>query len=176
MAQPHELRSFDYVNHSYADVAAALRARGNEIFARATAGATDRAKQLATTLRVHIAGLEVGAPISLDITHVEEEPTETSAGPILHMKLEWSAARNPTWFPVMEATLDAYALAHDETQLDFHGHYRAPFGVLGQMVDAVVGHRVAEASVHRFVQDVARFLRDELGKRKAAGQSVTASS
>ena len=176
MAQHHELRAFDYVNHPYADVAAALRAHGDEIFARATAGATDRAKQLATTLRVHIAGLEVGAPITLNIVHVDEEPTDTSAGPTLHMKLEWSAARNPAWFPVMEAMRDVYALSNDETQLDFHGFYRPPLGLLGQVLDAVVGHRVAEASVHRFVQDVARFLRDELGKRKSARHSVSSSS
>ena len=175
MAQSHELRSFDYVNRPYAEVAAALRARGDEIFARATAGATDRAKELATTLRVQIAGVEVGTPITLDIVHVDEEPTDTSAGPTLHMKLEWSAKHNPVWFPVMDARLDVYALSSEETQLDFHGFYRAPFGVLGQVLDAVAGHRVAEASVHRFVQDLARFLRDELGKRKEAGQRLSAS-
>jgi hypothetical protein len=36
-------------------------------------------------------------------------------------------------------------------------------------VDALVGRRIAEASVHRFVSDVARYLRDTLGKAEAGG-------
>jgi hypothetical protein len=62
-------------------------------------------------------------------------------------------------------------LSSEETQLDLHGFYLAPFGVLGGAFDALAGHRVAEASVRRFVEDVARYLREDLGKRKAAAQS-----
>jgi hypothetical protein len=49
-----------------------------------------------------------------------------------------------------------------ETQLDFSGIYEPPFGVLGKAVDAVAGYRIAEVSVHRFVSDVAAYLRQTL--------------
>ena len=39
-------------------------------------------------------------------------------------------------------------------------------GVLGTALDAVVGHRVAEASVLRFVQAVAEHLRQTLSAAK----------
>ncbi len=32
-------------------------------------------------------------------------------------------------------------------------------------MNAIVGHRIAEASVHRFVTDVARYLREHLTSR-----------
>ena len=70
----------------------------------------------------------------------------------------------PRLFPFMKAELSIYPLTATETQLDFLGSYEAPFGVLGGAVDAVVGHRIAEASVHRFIKDVAAYLRTELSK------------
>jgi hypothetical protein len=173
MAQQHELRSFDYVNHPYAQVAAALRARADEIFARATAAATSRAQSLATTLRFEIAGVEIGKQISIDVVNVGEIENDPSGSPMLRMKLTWRATRNPTLFPSMEANLDVYPLSSEETQLDLHGFYVAPLGVLGGALDAIAGHRVAEASVRRFVEDVARYLREDLGRRRPSVEAGT---
>jgi len=53
-------------------------------------------------------------------------------------------------------------LTGSETQLDFSGHYEPPLGVFGSAVDAVVGNRVADASVHRFVTEFAEYLRTTL--------------
>jgi hypothetical protein len=63
----------------------------------------------------------------------------------------------------MRAELSVYPLTATETQLDFAGRYEPPLGALGSAMDAMVGHRIAEASVHRFLQDVAAYLRRELG-------------
>jgi hypothetical protein len=38
-------------------------------------------------------------------------------------------------------------------------------GVLGTAIDAVVGHRIAEASVHRFVRAVVERLRQDLAHK-----------
>jgi len=62
----------------------------------------------------------------------------------------------------MNARLSVYALTARETQLDFLGQYEPPLGLLGGAMDAVVGHRIAEASVHRLVSDVARYLRQAM--------------
>ena len=75
------------------------------------------------------------------------------------MRLEWQSARAPRWFPLMKAELAIYPLTATETQLDFLGHYEPPLGWLGSAIDAAVGHRIAEAAVHRFVVDVADYLR-----------------
>jgi hypothetical protein len=59
----------------------------------------------------------------------------------------------------MEATLDLYALGPGETQLDFQGEYQPPLGAVGAAIDAVIGHRIAEAAIHRFVAEIAERLR-----------------
>jgi hypothetical protein len=62
----------------------------------------------------------------------------------------------------MSAELSVYPLTSTETQLDFLGHYEPPLSVLGGAIDAMVGHRIAEASVHRFIADIAQYLRHHL--------------
>jgi hypothetical protein len=62
----------------------------------------------------------------------------------------------------MNGELSIYPLTATETQLDFVGLYEPPLGALGKAVNAIVGHRIAEVSVHRFVNDVAEHLRQVL--------------
>ncbi len=163
MAQPHELRAYDYVNRPYAIVRDALRADLGGIFARATKGASGRANELAASLHVELGALDVGADVAIHVVSV----VETADGPVGHVpttviKLEWKAARAAAIFPAMQADLSIYALSKDETQLDLHGLYRPPLGAIGNALDSLVGHRIAEASVHRFVTDIATLLRTEL--------------
>ena len=61
----------------------------------------------------------------------------------------------------MNAELMAYPLSATETQVDLRGHYDPPLGVLGDAIDMAIGHRVAEAAVHRFVSAVAERLREK---------------
>jgi len=162
MSERREVRAFDYVNHPYERVREALTKSPEEVFRSATRAATDRVRSLAAELRVNLGGIEVGAEIDisvLDVTEVEKGPT---SGPATRLRLEWEAARHKRLFPLMTGTLSAYRLTATETQLDFSGTYDPPLGPLGEALDAMAMNRVAEASVHRFVQDVSHYLRDAL--------------
>ena len=55
-----------------------------------------------------------------------------------------------------------YPLTATETQLDFLGFYEPPLGALGKAMNAIGGHRIADVTVHRFVSDVAGFLRQAI--------------
>jgi len=70
---------------------------------------------------------------------------------------------SPRLFPLMKGELSIYPLTSTETQLDFSGEYEPPLGALGKTMNAIVLHRVAEASVHRFINDVAGYPRKTLG-------------
>jgi hypothetical protein len=63
-----------------------------------------------------------------------------------------------------ELGADDRPLTATETHLDFLGRYDPPLGVVGDAMDALVGRRIAEASVHRFIGDLARYLREELAR------------
>jgi hypothetical protein len=153
-----EIRSFDYVNLPYERVRAALSKNALDVFRAATKAAAGRTHSLASALRVEIAGIEFAKEIEISTQETREPPGAS----ITRLHLDWKAASSPGLFPLMKAELSIYPLTATETQLDFSGRYEPPLGWLGTAVDAVVGHRIAEASVHRFVSEVAHYLRKEL--------------
>ena len=163
MAKPHELRCYDYVNRPYVVVRDALRADLGGIFERATKSATGRAHALAANLKVDLGALEVGTDVVIEVLGVEERD-EGPAGrtPTTFIDLRWNAARAAALFPSMQAQLIVYPLSRDETQIELHGRYVPPLGGVGSALDSLIGHRIADASVHRFVTDVASLLRSEL--------------
>jgi len=162
MSQRREIRSYDYVNHPYKEVRAGLATNPAKVFKAATRAAASRAEALAASLRINLGGIEVGTEIALAIGKIEETGQSTNSSRITRIPIEWEAANRPHLFPLMSAVLSVYALTATETQLDFLGRYDPPLGALGNMIDAVAGHKLAEAAVHRFVADLANYLRQAL--------------
>ena len=162
MNKGRKIRCFDYVNRPYDKVCEALRGNTLEVFSAATKAAATRAESVASTLHVNLGGFEVGADIAISVKNIEEEPAKARTGPVTHLQFEWEAAKSPRLFPFMQADLRVYPLTKSETQLDLAGNYDPPMGPLGTALDAIVGKRIAEASVHRFMKDVAEYLRTNL--------------
>ena len=164
MSTGREIRSYDYVNHPYYRVRDVLQQNALAVFQSATKAAASRAESVAAELRVDFAGLGVKADIKILIKGVEEEAADDTSGPSTKLLLEWEAATLPRLFPLMQGELAVYPLTSTETQLDFCGTYEPPFGAVGKTMNAIAGHRIAEASVHRFVSDVAGYLRHAVSK------------
>jgi hypothetical protein len=155
MAQ--QVRCYEYVNRPYPEVHAALAKSALEIFQRATRTAAERASAIGAELHAKVGAIEVGRDVDIQVTSVEE--TKLYGSPATQVRLTWSATKHAGLFPTMTATLNAFALSKGETQLELDGTYEPPLGVVGQALDAMALHRIAEASVLRFVQDIAGFLR-----------------
>jgi hypothetical protein len=162
MGKGREICCYDYVNHAYEQVRNALSRDAPAVFQAATKSAASRAQSIASELRVDVGGVGLEADIIIVVTKIEEKASEALGAPVTHLHLEWEAARMPSLFPLMKAELSIYPLTRTETQLDFAGLYEPPLGAVGNAVNAIAGHRIAEVSVHRFVSDVAEHLRRTL--------------
>ena len=164
MSSPPEIRYFDYVNAGYEQVRDILRRDALAVCRAATKTAAARAASLASELHVNIGGFEIGTDINITLAEVEERPADVKSPRTTTFALEWEAARRPRLFPFMHAKLVVYPLTATETQLELMSRYDPPLGVVGAALDALVGHRIADASVHRFLSEVAAHLRLTLGK------------
>ncbi len=162
MSNSREIHCYDYVNHPYERVRGALTKDAPAVFQSATKAAASRARSVASELRVDIGGVAVEADIKISVKNIEEKSSEAMSAPVTRLQLEWEAATMPNLFPLMKAELSIYPLTATETQLDFLGVYEPPLGALGKALNAIVGHRIAEASVHRFVSEVAGYLRQAI--------------
>jgi hypothetical protein len=161
MSAGREIRSYDYVSRPYERVRDALKQNALTVFQSATKAAASRAQSIAAELHVDFGGIGLKADINIVVKKIEENVVATS-GPTTRLLLEWEAATAPRLFPLMKGELSVYPLTATETQLDFSGLYEPPFGAVGKTMNAVVGHRIAEVSVHRFVSDVAAYLQQTL--------------
>ena len=148
MTRDKTIRVYDYINHPYEKVRQKLSAEALEVFRSATKVAALRAKSVASELHVNFAGIEVGTDISISIKSVEDEPKTVSSPPLTRIRLEWESAKLPRLFPFMRAELSVYPLTATETQLDLSGHYEPPFGVVGNVIDSVLGHRIADLRIN----------------------------
>jgi hypothetical protein len=158
-----ELHCYEYVNRPFDDVRDALINDAVGVFERATQTATSRARALVSSLKVEVAGLEIGKNVVIKVTAVQPKVGYTRlASDAVKLELEWQAETNSALFPSMRATLLAYPLSSTETQLDLLGRYEPPGGIFGSAADMLLGHRVAAAAVHRFLDEVASRLRQEL--------------
>ena len=162
MSTGREIRSYDYVNRPYERVRDALRQNALTVFRSATKSAAARAQSVAAELHVDFGGIGVKTDINISVKNIEEKIVDATSTPTTRLLLEWEAATVPGLFPVMKGELSVYPLTSTETQLDFSGFYEPPFGAVGRTMNAILGHRIAEVSVHRFISDVAGYLRQAL--------------
>ena len=162
MSKGRKIRCYDYVNHPYEQVRDALRRDALTVFQSATKAAASRAQSIAAELHVDIGGMGIKTDIRISVKNVEEKVLDARSTPATRLLLEWEAATMPRLFPLMKGELSIYPLTATETQLDFSGLYEPPFGAAGKVMNAIVGHRIAEVSIHRFISDVAGYLRQAL--------------
>ncbi len=162
MSTGRQIRSYDYVNHPYERVRDTLKQNAVAVFQSATMAAASRAESVAAELHVDFAGVGLKADIKIVVKGIEEKPADVTSSASTRLILEWEASALPRLFPLMQGELSIYPLTGTETQLDFSGIYEPPFGALGKTMNAIVGHRIAEVSVHRFVGDIAAYLRQTL--------------
>jgi len=105
--------------------------RGEELFARIGGGEGKMAKTVQ---------LELGEPISGD--------TQVT------FPVSWWATGTPFLFPVMDAELALSSMGPELTQVTLQGTYKPPIGPVGKVLDTLLLHRFAEASVKDFVDRV----------------------
>jgi hypothetical protein len=164
MSEPRKLRCYQYVDRTYTQVRALLCGQPLEVLQKATTSAAARAKSVAANLKVDLGGIEIGVDVRPHVVHIRDEEGVAGLSPVTHVRLNWEAARAPALFPLMRAELSLWPLSSTETQLEIEGAYQPPLGALGNAIDALVGHRIAEASVHSFLEDVVEQIRREIPK------------
>jgi hypothetical protein len=80
--------------------------------------------------------------------------------------LTWRATGAPALFPVFSGDVEVAPIGDGQTVVSIWGQYDPPLGALGDALDRFGLHRIAEASVRAFLQ--------ELAQSFAVGAAVTA--
>jgi hypothetical protein len=81
--------------------------------------------------------------------------------------LTWRATGSQGIFPVLRADLEVAALSPQITHLTLRGSYEPPLGAVGQRLDGLLLHRVAEATIRSFMRRLAESLADTVANEGA---------
>jgi hypothetical protein len=155
-----EVNYYGYVERPYASVRTLLLRDPEQLLQRATASGARRAEGVYAEIRTGGA-LKMSMDVAVHVDRAYDgEPVDGQAElTSTHLDLSWKAASAPALFPLMHAKLSAWPVTPMETQISIEGHYEPPLGLVGAAVDAVIGHRLAQASVQRFLDDVVEYVR-----------------
>ncbi|HLI15619.1 MAG TPA: hypothetical protein VKV23_06165 [Acidimicrobiales bacterium] len=99
-------------------------------------------------------------------------PSPQPAGDAI--SLRWRAARLASSFPEMEADLQVRPEGEGRTRLVLDGRYRPPLGLLGLVIDRLVGRYVATAIARHFVEQLARHVERSADNGPSAGAGSSA--
>jgi hypothetical protein len=81
--------------------------------------------------------------------------------------VSWVATGAPGLFPRLDGELVVSEVGDELTQIVFRGSYDPPLGGVGEALDRVVLHRLAEATVKRFVDGVITAVSDRIVQEAA---------
>lgn len=87
-------------------------------------------------------------------SQVRVGPATTTDDKLLR-SVAWQSATKERFVPVLHADVELVGMPGSGCQLSMMGSYRPPLSVVGEAGDRLVGHRIAEACVRRFLLDVA---------------------
>lgn len=152
-----QLRAYAYVDVPF-DLASRLFAENAQaVLQHATDDVAEEAGNLSRTLRVNVGGFDVAKDVEVRVGEFDPAQLTRSSVPIT-----WRAERGRLLFPTLEARLDIVAISLDPalTMVELSGTYDPPMGAIGAGADRLLLHRLAEATVYRFVHDIAMGLRD----------------
>ena len=107
-------------------------------------------------LDLEVAGIHVGKEANVEVgdyTYVE------GLIPMGRLQIRWVPADGSTFVPEIHSALEIEAIDEKRTMVSLLAWYDPPFGALGRLVDRVAMHRVADAVMRHYFDE----LIDELG-------------
>jgi hypothetical protein len=103
--------------------------------------------EITTSLEFPVVGINVVKEVVLNIGEYADLPGRIPMG---RLELRWEPADTTTLFPLIEADLEVEPIDAERTMVSLLGLYQPPLGKLGEAVDRILLHRLAEAAFDRF--------------------------
>ena len=130
--------------------------------------AQERGDGLLTEVGVGPLGTRIRRRVTIRLGAPVRFPSMTS------LPLTWEPVGLEGLLPRLDANLELGSLGQDRTQLAISARYRPPLSVVGQAIDRVLLHRVAEATLKDFLDRVGPTITDQSladDRRQVAGQA-----
>ena len=113
---------------------------------------TSPSKWFPKSVGIHVAGVPVRKRVNVEFG----EPVRTSTWAVI--PISWKPTFAGKLLPVMNGKVDVSPVSKDETRLTVSGMYEPPLGRIGEQLDEVLMHNVAEGTVRELAEQIAERL------------------
>jgi hypothetical protein len=120
--------------------------------------ADDRGRRLLIDVGVGSVVGRIGKQVELEVGAPARLPSRTI------VPLTWKATGPTVLFPGLAGDLEVASLGPEHTQLSLSASYRPPLGQVGELVDRVLLHRLAEATIKDFLDRLGAALGDGVAR------------
>lgn len=117
-----------------------------------------------------VAGLRV--PVAKEAWFQVGKPQEVGAELLIPIRVESTTV--PELFPSLDGEIELAAVGNELTQITLKGTYRPPLGAFGRVANRFLLHRLAEASIKHFLDDLAASIEDALETRSEQTNTLSA--
>ena len=151
---PRELHHTAYARRPYAEICDEVAADPKGVIAAAADAAVRHANQLVANVDAAMAFFAPLDEVDIDVQSLRRKGNHHS-----WLYFTWTADPDRRLLPNVDAQLDLVPLvpAGPEalTVLSIHGHYMPPPSMFASMEEAVLGRRIVDAAMHRFLNHLA---------------------
>jgi hypothetical protein len=116
---------------------------------------------------------KVGLPGKAQARHDVRMRYEILDGADGHSVINLTWDPDDRFVPSFAGTLSGESLEDGKSHLTLAGKYDPPFGPMGAVFDAILGHRIAAATAQTFLQDIKQFVESDY--QLAASTSLASS-
>ncbi len=137
---------------AFDDAIEVLTTRPEQLLQEATDASAAHGDAVTGELVVDLGGFQLARDVAIQVGTPRPVEVLRSVLP-----LRWRAAEGHVLFPAAEANLELSALSlhPPRVQVTVSGTYDPPLGIVGELLDRAIAHRIAAAVVQRFVDEVA---------------------
>ncbi len=132
-----------------------------------------RRGQTPGTLSLTVDMPKVGVPAKVQARHEVRMRYEISEGADGHRLINLTWDPDDRFVPRFAGILSGESLTDGESRLTLAGKYDPPFGPVGAVFDAILGHRISAATADAFLQDIKQFIESDY--QMAASTSLASS-
>ena len=144
------------IERPLSSVVATMADDPGEVLANATKAAVSKANEVIVHLEGKWAWFDLDESVQAEVGTLEEDRS------MARIPLSWKADKHKRLLPSLQGHLGFYSLSAKHTELSYTATYAPPLGLFGGIEDFLVGRRVLDAVLGRFLEEVVSHLEVEI--------------
>ncbi|MDH3731128.1 MAG: hypothetical protein OES13_08405 [Acidimicrobiia bacterium] len=144
------------IERSLTSVVEELADKPGDVLAAATKAAVTKANEVIVHLEGRWAWFDLDESVEAVVGALEQDRS------MARVPLSWKADKHKRLLPSLRGHLGLYSLSAKHTEISYTATYAPPLGLFGGIEDFLMGRRILDAVLGRFLEEIVTHLEDRI--------------